>query len=119
MLTFNYVYSFEIIQSSCSEDEMIASTSYYDIGEAARSSTDTAHSSASLFREKVSSSVEMSSSLANSFDCHPITAVSASDIQMLKEVFPNMDHQKMSDILAACDMDVEKAINKILSESGR
>jgi hypothetical protein len=54
----------------------------------------------------------MASSLSNSSECR------ASGVQMLRDVFPNIDRQKISDILVASGMDLEKAINKILSESG-
>ena len=71
MLIFDYNTS-QIIQSSSSEDEMIASTSYYDIKDLVKGATETAHSStekassstenASLSTEKASSSSEMVSS---------------------------------------------------------
>ncbi len=118
----------QIIQSSSSEDEMIASISYCDIRDYME---DTAHLSpstemASSFSEIASSTdrasssemaspSEISSSLAKSSECHP----SACDVQMLREVFPTIDHQKISDTLVASGMDVEEAINKILNESGR
>ncbi|CAB4005954.1 E3 ubiquitin- ligase UPL2-like [Paramuricea clavata] len=120
MLIFDYNTQ-NNIQSSSSEDEMIASTSYYDIRDLIKGATETAHTStekavsstqnASLSTEKASLSSEMVSSLSNSSECL------ASDVQMLREVLPNIDRQKISDTLVASGMDLEKAINKILSES--
>ena len=89
----------------------MAASSFSEIA----SSTDMACSSEMASFSQMASSSEISSSLAKSSECHP----SACDVQMLREVFPTIDHRKISDTLVASGMDVEEAINKILNESGR
>ena len=49
----------------------------------------------------MASSSEMASSLSNCSECR------ASDVQMLRDVFPNIDRQKISDTLVASGMDLE------------